>query len=557
MPFVYDQERRQKIQTLAPAVEYQAESTFGETYTAAFNLAVDEEMSISGALNREGWRQRNQAVRELADQGEINLRDYTDRRGRIDYDRLAVEFDSVKSQEVLEQERIDFLAQRREEAQSVLDRGSGTAQFLGYASAFALDPINLATLPVSTALTGARSLSWFARGLTVARNEAALSVAAELAIQPLVYQHKSDIESPYSWQDAVANIGLAAIGSAGLGFVSGGVAGYLKAARQKIEPFADPVTEDLQLRSLQELADYLDSTKKDTVTRILDEEYGKLLSKEYEDINKLRRETQRALKSERRRLEKEDITVLRKIADMGGLNQEAWFPEGVDPVLFTRAGAIREGIQPGKPLFRKNGGMRPDRLAEALAEDNVFGDVKFEIQNQHVTNQMGGIADASRAVEYVMDALSDRTKPFRPEVRSRIEQIDVEMSRLETDDIDVMDSIYKDAQRAEIDADLESLRQLHINLEQMNQPSRVPESYFDPKPQKVAPQTLHERERAILDEMGIADEYDEAMEAYARTEKRQIWDETEGVMRNADEVMEELDDEIEGLNEVLRCTIDG
>ena len=88
MPFVYDQERRQKIQTLAPAVEYQAESTFGETYTAAFNLAVDEEMSISGALNREGWRQRNQAVRELADQGEINLRDYTDRRSRIDYDRM-------------------------------------------------------------------------------------------------------------------------------------------------------------------------------------------------------------------------------------------------------------------------------------------------------------------------------------------------------------------------------------------------------------------------------------------------------------------------------------
>jgi hypothetical protein len=544
MAFVYEQERRLKLQQMPEPVEYQPESSFGETYMAAYRYAVDEEMSISGALNREGWKQRQRAVRELADNDEINLQDYTDKRGRIDYDRLATRFDSVKSTEQLDTERREFLRLRREENQGVMDRGSGLAQFLGYASAFALDPINLATLPVSTAATAARSLSWFARGLIVARNEAALSVAAELAIQPLVFQHKSDIESPYSWQDAVANIGLAAVGSAGLGFVAGGVAGYLKAARQKIEPFADPIKEDMQLRSLEDIAKYLEDTKPNTVSRALDEEYGKFLSKEYDSLETLRVQTKKRLTKELKEAQKEDVTVLRMIADMGGLDQKAWASEGVDPGYFTKSGALRKGMQPGKPLFRKTGGMRPSDLAEKLYERGVF-----------VRGQYGNGVDDSMALELVHSALADTDKPFNIEARAKIEDIQRQLQDLDAADIDVMENIYRDAQRMEIDSDLERLRELHVNLEQMNQPNRVPENYIMPERKKVAPQTLHERQRAVLDEIGLAEEYDEAMEAYARTERKQVWDPQTEQLIDADDFLEELDREIEGLDEVLRCTV--
>jgi len=546
MTFVYEKSQRSILQTIPKAEEMQPEASFGEVYTAAFRHAVDEEMSISGGLNREGYRQRQNEVRRLIDEGQItNVDDYTDQMGELDYFVLSQSFDSIKSDEQLAEERNTFLAEERKKNKEVMERGSGLAQFLGYASAFVIDPVNLATLPVSTAVTGARALSWFARGLAVAKREGALAVATELAIQPLVYEHKKNIDSPYSWKDAVSNIGIAAVGSYGVGFATGGLAGYLKAVRAKTEPFVDPIRDDMAMRSLDDLSDYITKVEAQRFvpSKILDDEYGRYVAKEYEDLGKLRRQTIRELNKEIKQTQKQQTTILRMIADMGGLSQKDWVSQGVDPGYFTKAGAIRKGMRPGSPLFRAKGGMTPEDLAERLMEENVFTD---------------GLVDDNRAIDYVHAALTDPEKPFNLEASTKLEDLQRRLQEIEeaTDD-DALENIYKRAGEERIEANLESLRELEINLQQMNAPSRSEDFYFDPKPTKVAAQSVSERERMVLDKLGITDEYDEAMEAYQRTENRVIWDEAEGKLVDADEVMKEIDDEIAGLDDVLRCSIGG
>ena len=546
MTFVYEKSERQILQSIPQAEELQPEASFGEVYTAAFRHAVNEEMSISGGLNREGYRQRQREVKRLIDEGEItNVDDYTNQMGELDYHVLSQSFDTIKSDEQLAEERNTFLAAEREKNQEVMERGSGVAQFLGYASAFVIDPINLATLPVSTAVTGARSLSWIARGLSVAKREGALSIATELAIQPLVYEHKKNIDSPSSWQDAVSNIGIAAIGSYGVGFATGGLAGYLKAVRTKTEPFIDPVRDDMAMRSLDDLADYVTKVEAQRFvpSKILDDEYGKLISKEYDSLAKLKRQTVRELEREIKATKKQQTTILRMIADMGGLSQKDWVSQGVDPGYFTKTGAIRKGMRPGSPLFRAKGGMTPEDLAERLMEENVFTD---------------GLVDDNRAIDYVHAALADPEKPFNLEASTKLEDLQRRLQELnDAPDDDALEAIYKRAGEERIQTNLETLRELEVNLQQMNVPSRSEEFYFDPKPAKVAAQSVSERERMVLDKMGIADEYDEAMEAYQRTENRVLWDEAEGTLVDADAVMKEIDDEIAGLDDVLRCTIGG
>jgi hypothetical protein len=246
MPFVSEVDRRSYLDRLQPA-QYEEEATFGETFGAAFDLAVDEELSISAALNNEMYQRRSQQTRELIDQGVIDRDLYTDRRGRFDYDRAASDLrqrfeglgrpgevpDAIKTNAELRTERNEILRVRREEAQDVLNRGSGLAQFAGTGSALILDPINFIGLGAGFAIGTGKSLSTIGRALYTARTEAAIAAATETAIQPFVFAHKNDIESPYAIEDALANIGIATTFGAGLGFVAGGLTGYFRGAREK------------------------------------------------------------------------------------------------------------------------------------------------------------------------------------------------------------------------------------------------------------------------------------------------------------------------------------
>lgn len=246
------------MQSIAPAEKFEAAS-FGETFAAGVGQVFDEELSISSMLNMQGFTQRKEQVKELGNSGAFNLDEYTSAVGDVDYKRIGEDFPEfkLKGDRTLFDERTETLKKRREYAKDVFERGNGMAQFLGMTTAYMLDPINIATMPIATMGTATKSLTTLGRALTVGRNEAGLAIAAELMIQPLVYQHKHDINSPFEFKDALLNIVTAATGAAAIGGTVGGISGYLKSVREKA--ITQPLDKDsaMALESLARVEDDL------------------------------------------------------------------------------------------------------------------------------------------------------------------------------------------------------------------------------------------------------------------------------------------------------------
>jgi len=252
MPFLSEKDNRETMQGLIPAKKF-FEPEFSEVFAAGLGQVFDEDLSISGMLNMEGWNQRKQQVKELGDSGKFNINEYTLFVGDVDYERLSSDFPdfNIKNDRTLFDERSALLKLKREYAEDVIERGSGMAQFLGMATGYMLDPVNIATVPIATAGVAAKGLTTIGRALTVAKNEAGLAIAAELMIQPLVYQHKHDIGSPFGFSDAITNIAMAATGAAAIGALTGGLSGYFRAVREKA--ITQPLDDDA-IAALQTLA---------------------------------------------------------------------------------------------------------------------------------------------------------------------------------------------------------------------------------------------------------------------------------------------------------------
>jgi hypothetical protein len=258
MPFLSTLDKREVSQNLSQA-SFVEEASFSETFAAGVGQVFDEELSISSMLNMQGFNQRKEQVKEHGDSGAFNIDEYTSPVGDVNYKKIGEDFPefNLKSDQTLFDERAQLLKQRREYANDVFERGNGMAQFLGMATAYMLDPINIATMPIATAGTSVKGLSTLGRAITVGRNEAGLAIAAELMIQPLVYQHKHDINSPFEFKDALLNIVTAATGAAAIGGFTGGISGYIKNVRQKTKGL--PLDDDavMSLEALSRVEDDL------------------------------------------------------------------------------------------------------------------------------------------------------------------------------------------------------------------------------------------------------------------------------------------------------------
>jgi hypothetical protein len=249
MPFINEASINQISESFTP-YEYKPESDFSEVFGASIGLVVDEELSISSGLNREGFQARNALINERIKAGEIDISQYQSRYERVqsaDYNRIAKDLNdpAIKTDEILHQERNEMLANRRAYAQDVIDRGSGMAQFMGSLNAYALDPINIATVGIAAPATTARATSVVARAALASRDAALISGVSEIGIQALVYEHKNDIQSPYSARDALANIGFAALGSAAIGGVTGGLSGWI----EKVLKVADKTPQTAEIKT--------------------------------------------------------------------------------------------------------------------------------------------------------------------------------------------------------------------------------------------------------------------------------------------------------------------
>lgn len=541
MPFISQKDNRQRMQTYTPA-EYIEIPEFSEVFNASVGLAIDEGLSISGYLNNELYRERNQKINTLREEG-FDVKKYRDRRGRMDYDRLSRDTDDfIQTDAVLREKRNEKLRQRREYAEDVIERGSGYAQFFGMATGFMLDPINIATLPFATAGVSAKGLGVLASAMNVAGREAALATAAELAIQPLVYSHKLDIESPYSTEEALMAIGGAAIGGGLLGGVAGGLAGYFRKVGQKSREVLEPEInspEEMAIVTLERVAEDIEAIKESTIYSDMANDYAEISAsydKYVDDItpplvesrDKLIRNVQKEINT----LEKQP-KFGRKISEYGGLNQEAWFKEsGLNKKEF---GSLKGGF--GKPFWRTgNAGLTPDQLAEKLVEDGFISGY-----------------DQREAISFVEDLLRMGDRIADPDSELRLLQLNESFDALSKTSDQDLKTFYEEAVAMDMENDIQILREYEAKRARFNEPSRVIENYFDPQPQKAASATVTERERDILERNGLAEDYDAAVQAFRNIDDPQLF--VDGEFINANDFMKQIDDEIEGINSVLECTL--
>jgi hypothetical protein len=505
-------------------------------------VAIDEGLSISGYLNNELYRERNQKINTLREEG-FDVRKYRDRKGRMDYDRLSRDTDNyIETDSVLREKRNEKLRQRREYSEDVIERGSGYAQFFGMATGFMLDPINIATLPFATAGVSAKGLGVLASAMNVAGREAALATAAELAIQPLVYSHKLDIESPYSTEEALMAIGGAAIGGGLLGGVAGGLAGYFRKVGQKSREVLEPEInspEEMAIVTLERVAEDIEAIKESTIYSDMANDYAEISAsydKYVDDItpplvesrDKLIRNVQKEINT----LEKQP-KFGRKISEYGGLNQEAWFKEsGLNKKEF---GSLKGGF--GKPFWRTgNAGLTPDQLAEKLVEDGFISGY-----------------DQREAISFVEDLLRMGDRIADPDAELRLLQLNESFDALSKTSDQDLKTFYEEAVAMDMENDIQILREYEAKRARFNEPSRVIENYFDPQPQKAASATVTERERDILERNGLAEDYDAAVQAFRNIDDPQLF--VDGEFINANDFMKQIDDEIEGINSVLECTL--
>ena len=214
---------------------------FMESFGDSFDVAIGEDLSISKFLNRDLYADRNQYLSVLREKGDIppqvwqaHSRDAP--RGMapiVDWDGLSVwaqrnlNADTPTDKELQENIRGN-LKIRREAMQRKLSAG-GTGEtagaLTGALAAGVMDPVNLLVTPLGVPVRTAQSMSATARIMQAAKIGAVENLAAEALIQPLIYDYKYEIESPYTVGDAMA--GMAA--AAGLGATVNGVATGLAA----------------------------------------------------------------------------------------------------------------------------------------------------------------------------------------------------------------------------------------------------------------------------------------------------------------------------------------
>lgn len=465
MPFLSQVDSRQISQELEPAAMGK-EASFGEVFAAGVGQVFDEELSVSSMLNLQGINQRKVQVREHGNSGAFNIGEYTNPLGDVDYNRISADFPElkIKNDKTLYEERATLLKSRREYAQDVFDRGNGMAQFLGMATGYMLDPVNIATMPIATVGTSAKGLTAVGKAIQVAKNEAGLAVATELMIQPLVYQHKHDINSPFEFSDALVNIATAATGAGLIGASTGGISGYLKAVREKT---VDLPLDDEAVMSLQALA------------RVED------------DLNIIKSSKGVELEARARIMDEYEIDLT------------------AQPESIVKAKA-----------------MKVSDLSKRLPE--------LEAKAVEIN------AKADRAIAAGDDALAARLLDELEVARADIEKTDASLKNLSSG-------------KVEVDSDVEILATMNTKMNSNNQPAKVKEDYIKPERKAATTGSITARERDVIERNGLTKDYDADIEAFKAIENPRIIQDDEIV--SAEGFMKSIDDEISGIDDVLRCVI--
>lgn len=508
MPFLSTTDKRNVSQNLTQA-SFVEEASFSETFAAGVGQVFDEELSVSSMLNMQGFNQRKQQVKEQGDSGAFNINEYTSGVGDVDYEKISKDFPDfkIKDNKTLFEERATLLKNRREYAQDVFERGNGMAQFLGMATAYMLDPINVATMPIATAGTAVKGLGALGKAITVGRNEAGLAVAAELMIQPLVYQHKHDINSPFEFKDALLNIVTAAAGAAAIGGTVGGISGYLKNVREKTIDLPLDSDSSMALQSLARVEDDLNIING---------------GKDFESQT-----TTKTTKTD------DVVTVKSENGKLTGTVSGDTFKVEVADILDPSKRGKGEGVS----IYKA-----------AIADAEAKGLSKFESDNVVSTS-------ASRVWESLerQGFLVSKNPDARLVKHDKGDFLTVDADEVPVYSIDLKKHAEQGGNERLLRRDQNTLINMNNKMGESNQPSKVKENYIQPERKAATTGSVSQRERAVVERNGLTKEYDADIEAFNALENKRIVQDGEVVDANA--FMKSIDDEMKGIEEVLTCAI--
>jgi hypothetical protein len=520
------------------------ETSFGEVFDAAVGQVFDEELSISSALNNEGYDRRNALLKESVAKG-FDARKYQDSTGVIDFDRMAEETDfGIKTDLELYEERNALLASRRAYSQDVIERGSGMAQFLGAMTGYMLDPVNVVTLPIGASASALRGLSTMARVKRVMATEAVIGGAAETLIQPFVYAHKNEIGSPYEISDSVAAIASAAIGGAAIGGAASGIAGFIRSAAKIDAPNKPEVLGAREI--LNRVANDIEANPERFVQS---EKLGKSARKFFQMDNE--ELSQQIILMKRAELDEDGVIALEAAEAVFESRKGRW----ATTVEAERQNAIRDEIESLRieeetRLPRGERKAIGKRIQELNTARNAVTEAEPVIVKKKGVPARKAKIEAQRAVELEAEAKRAEYQAEIDELQARLdsskpgEAARADLSRVQQGVFPqrLQEALNKIEHRRMIEIDANYLRKLEETRLAQMEPQRAPADFIAPEVEGIAPRTDD------LDAMIDAD-----IERFARIEAGD--DAVNDVILAAKQQLDELDELAAGLESVRVCNL--
>ena len=117
----------------------------------------------------------------------------------------------------------------------------------------------------------------------------------------------------------------------------------------------------------------------------------------------------------------------------------------------------------------------------------------------------------------------------------------------------VLNKVYRDSSVRAVEIDGESIEIQMANMKANLEPSRVPENYPIPEELALDDMAVMARERELLEIQGAKESYDIAMTEYEQlpVDKRKLF--IDGAEVEADAVIKEIDDQLEDIDNLMRC----
>ena len=588
MPILSSVDQQNKMLGYVP--EYATNApTFADTVSASFSFVRDEELSISSSFYNEGYYNRRRDLKNLSDEG-FDVDKYIDSAGIIDYDRISTATEGrVKTDLELYRERNDILRKRREENQDVMARGSGLAQFFGMTAGYMTDPVNIATLPIGTIATAGKGMSVLSQALMSARNTAAVAVASEAAIQPFVYKHKQDIDSPYDMDDSIKAIAYAAGGSALLGGALGGISGYLRKLTEdassalSVFPEAPFAFKPVVINGKKAIAPTFENIEAFKAQLIV-EAKAKLIGAAGEKLNRGQVKTLRTelnqLEFDLKKADKPPVNVVAKKGESARRakkrvqqEEKARIQARIDRV---KAELARTDVaaKAEAEISRLEQGILPEAAQKQL-DDFILqkttpeGESIFLLSRwaENLRAQKGFraeevfLAAVAKSADNVagikatgLQAIDERLAEMKAADAnaSDIAKLEDLRNRIDTDEGDIAD-LVENIRQENINADAAILRENELFRQQMDDYTVTPDMFVGP-PKPPAPRAeATNLERNALDADGMGKNFDEDMANYNNLDTKYAI--VDGKLVDGEQVIKELDDDLDGLESIMRCSV--